>query len=470
MSLLDLISAHNPWWGAPGERPKAPPRRRRVFERLRRALSEADLQRAQVLLGPRQVGKTCLLWQVAHHFLDQGWPPANVLYFDFKDDRYDRLHDLRAVLEVRPSGWRSDAPRLLLLDEITQAPRWDLALKNVVDHGRAEPAGLRDRILVTDSSASLMRVGYRESLQGRIDQVRIHGLTFAEALWIQGLASESERDVLLRSPDTFERYMATGGWPEHISAPDLNQAWERIRRDTTEGAIARDLSREGIDVERVTVLLRRLAQDSGALFHAGNRAHDLQQEGERGTDARTIRRWVALLEQACLIDRLTPWHTGLRRGAGKASRALKAMPKIYADDHGFIPAFSSLASPMSSEEIRARVHETAVFTHLRALREERGDFEVYYFREDEEVEVDFVLAFEDVVVGLEVTSRKSPQRKLAIAERLMRKAGLDRLVVVHGGPLAPQENERTATWSIEGFLLEPTHCLERSLEWARRSR
>lgn len=471
MSFSEIIATQNPWWSDPAARPTAPAHSRKPFRELQRVLSEADLQRAQVLLGPRQVGKTRLLWQVARHFLDDGWPPANVTYFDFSDDRFGRDRGLRDVFEAKPTGFRDATPRLLLLDEVTRAPRWDLALKQLVDRARSMPPGSRDRVLVTDSAAALVRGSARESLQGRIDEIRIHGLTFGEALHLQRQRDdESERDVYMRSPGALERYLETGGFPEHVTHDESRErVWERMRADVADRAIARDLSRERVDIERVTALFGALVQDSGGLFEAGNRAEDLPEEDGRGTDARTVRRWVSLLEQASLIDRLPPWHPGIRKGLVKSSRALKLRSKLYAEDHGFIPAFSPLANPV--QRVKGKVYETAVFTHLRDLREQSRDFELYFFREGkgEDKKIDFVLAFEDAVLGLEVTSSKSPKKKRTDGARLADRAGLDRLIVVHGGPLEPREAAVAAEWPIGAFLLDPRACIERSLEWVRTS-
>ncbi|MEE8469116.1 MAG: AAA family ATPase, partial [Planctomycetota bacterium] len=324
-----MITNLNPWWEDPGRRPVTPERHRTVYAKLLEALAEPNPQRAHVLLGPRQTGKTTLLEQIASHFLDAGWPPANVLYFNFKDDRFDHTHGLREVLEAQPPGLREDHPRLLLLDEVTYAPRWDVALKVIVDDLRRLPGRLRNRVLVTDSAAALMGRGARESLQGRIDQTRLHGLTFEEALRIQSVGHESERDVFLRLPGALERFLARGGLPEHLTTARSESAWERIRTDVTDRAIARDLSRDNtVDVERITTLFRHIVQESGALFEASNRAGDMQAEGESGPDARTIRRWVTLLEQACLVEGLGPWHPGLRQGVNRPSRALKVRQKL----------------------------------------------------------------------------------------------------------------------------------------------
>lgn len=442
------------------------------FEQIHSALLDGSSPRAQVLLGPRQVGKTTLLRQLARRFLDDGWPPANLLDFDFQDDRYDRDQGLREVLASRPPGFRSDHPRLALLDEITHAPRWDLALKLAVDEAREQATHARTRLLATDSAAALMHRGARDSLQGRLDEHRMFGLTFLEALRLQGLEEEEEREVHLRSPGAFERYLSLGGLPEHVAAGNFVEVWDRTRRDVVHGAIARDLAREGVDVERVASLFRHMVQDSGGLFEPSSRAMDMQQEGEKGPDVRTVRRWTELLQQACLLDALEPWHPGLRHGTHKPSRALKLRRRIYASDHGYIPAFSPFANPMSRTQVRSRVFETVVFTHLRDLRERHEDYDLRYFREDEDAEIDFVLAYreDDIVLGLEVTASKNVDMKRAGIARAGRRAAVDAVLLIHGAPVAPRRSGPFAAWPLESFLLDPRGCLEGSLEWVRDSR
>lgn len=108
--------------------------------------------RALLIVGPRQVGKTVLLRQLADELLARGWPSANLSYFDFSDDRLIEEISAREIVAVTPAGLSSERPRIFLLDEISKATEWDTWLKQVVDKGR-------DQFIVTDSAASLLRQG-----------------------------------------------------------------------------------------------------------------------------------------------------------------------------------------------------------------------------------------------------------------------------------------------------------------------
>ena len=163
MNLQGILEDHNRWWREPSARGAdgrafRRPLQRTVVKRLGR-----DDRRALLVLGPRQVGKTVLLRQIADDLLDRGLPTTSVAYFDFSDSRITRQLSVREVVASLPPA--SAVPdRFLLLDEISRAENWDLWLKQVVDQG-----GLR--VVATDSAASVLAHGGRESGQGRWDEL-----------------------------------------------------------------------------------------------------------------------------------------------------------------------------------------------------------------------------------------------------------------------------------------------------------
>ncbi len=469
MPDIKLIATQNPWWSSPEARFATKPRRRLAFAELRQKLLSDDPKRAIVLLGPRQVGKTELLRQLVNEFLDQGWRPENITHFDFKDARYDRLSTPFEIANSRPRGSSEQHPRLLVLDELTSGPRWDTSLKQLVDEARRQPPRSRDRIIVTDSAASLLRSGAIETLQGRTDELRIHGLLLVEALHLQALEGESPTDVALRDPVATQLFLKTGGLPEHIGTSDLRLAYERIREDIANKAIARDLGREKVDVERVTSLFQRLASNSGALFAAEKVASSLQTEDGAGTSAKTVRGWVEKLEGASLLDRLIPWSPG-RRNTPRQPGSPRARPKIYADDHGYVAAFSPLPAPLQRPESQPRIFETAVFTHLRALCEARPGMELRFYRHGNDAEIDFVLLHDDATIGVEVTSSEQLHKKRTRMSKAAKRAQLDYMILVHGAGTPSKASEGFAEHSIESFLLDPELCIEGGLQWIKESR
>src|SRR5258705_8973632 len=125
MSINDLLHDLNPWW-QDGDVRRArgyPFQRHRLAELLSRA--ESEDRRATLLIGPRQVGKTILLLQLADTLLDRGYPPRNLTYFDFSDERITGEVTARQIVEALPEGRDADRPQVFLLDEIRGSKRWD---------------------------------------------------------------------------------------------------------------------------------------------------------------------------------------------------------------------------------------------------------------------------------------------------------------------------------------------------------
>lgn len=381
MFLREVVESHNPWWSDPQSRPAAALRvKRDLHDPLLKRLREPLERRAALLVGPRQVGKTTLLLQLAGTLLDDGLPPAQLLYIDFSDYRLaDRVvRDPEAMTAVVPRG-SGTAPRIFLLDEITQATGWDRWLKAKVDLLRRNdvPAS----ILATDSAARLLRRGGEDSGQGRWDEIRIETLGYPEF-----------SRLLPPGRDPFELYMQLGGFPEFVMADDFGESHRRLREDIVDKAVRRDLAAEVRRIEVLRRLFVYLVQHSGAI------ANSRKLGGVLGVDHRTIGAWLDLLEQTALVVRL-PRH------AGRESSRLRGKPKLYALDHALVHAMSTL--PADASERRGRVAETAVFRHLRELT---GGLGVSYHRPTEQAEIDFVVEGERQV-AVQVTASLKPDGK-----------------------------------------------------------
>lgn len=398
-----------------------------------------DDRRAVVLLGPRQVGKTVLLLQLVDDLLDKGWPPQNITYFDFSDDRLTEQITARDVAEACPVGVDPEHPRALLLDEIRLAPNWDRWLKQAVDRGG-------DRIIATDSAASLLRDGARESGQGRWDEIYLEGLNLREFARLNALSGEAAEDALRRLPNLQERYLALGGFPEHALSDDYPEVRRRLRSDIAERAILRDLLGLGVDVQRVKELLVYLVQDSGAEFNAEARGRDL------GADARSVRDWARLLADTLLL-------VPLERYAEHAAAAPRSRPKLYAADPGLVLALA--LSPVQNPEVRSKIFEAAVFRHLREAARELGGG-LSYFRHRDDLEIDFVLDLAGKRTGIEVTSSLRVRAdKLERIRKAGKALGAERLLLIYGG-LVEEAGEGTRAVPLCRFLMDTSACLTRS--------
>jgi len=114
----------------------------------------------------------------------------------------------------------------------------------------------------------------------------------------------------------------------------------------------------------------------------------------------TLESWLGLLEEAFLVARVPRTDTSvLRQSRGH---------KLHAVDSGLVAAYSSAVDPLGDERVRARIHEAAVFRHLRELAR-RVQGQVFYAHRRERgrrgrVEIDFVLLANEEAYLLEVTA------------------------------------------------------------------
>lgn len=430
MELNDILQDQNPWWQDGAIRAaREYPVRRDLQQYLLNRLMRPDDRRALLLMGPRQVGKTVLLLQLADDLLDVGIPPANLTYFDFSDDRLTTKVTAREVVDLQPVGASPEFPRIFLLDEIRRSDRWNLWLKQAVDHRIG-------RIVATDSSAGLLRDEARESGLGRWDEHRVEGLSFHEFARFRLGGDHDWPTILEREPDLLSSYLTLGGFPEHVLRQNAAEARRLLRSDVVERAV-RDIAGAGIDAQRAKDLLVYLIQSSGGEFRAEARANDL------GADARSVAAWTGWLLETRLIERL-------EKLTRHPAETLRARAKIFAADPALINAFA----PLLSETVRPQLFEAAVFRHLREVARE-VDGTVTYFRQKNDLEIDFVLQHGNNLVGIEVKS--GAQIRPAHLERL-RKAGealeASRLLFIYGGVTAAGAGDVPAIPLLK-FLMDP---------------
>ncbi len=432
-ALIEILQSYNPWWQTGTFSLPGYPCRRSLQQVALEHLQE-EPRRALLIRGPRQVGKTVLLLQVAEDLLRAGFPASRLLYFRFDDERLPKGVSLRTVLSrLEPED--EAHPVVCLLDELTGAEEWPRGLKLAVDRGGY-------RVLATDSSARLLRLGAQESGVGRWDELEMETLTFREALTFQARPGETPESVLKRSPGVLYRFLRAGGFPEHLLSEDLRRVDERLRSDVSDRVIGRDLI--GYDVARVQRLFAYLARTSGGLVSYAGLA------GELEADQRSVKDWIGALIQSMLTF-------PLERLATRASQSLRERRKLYVADPGLVCAFSTSPDPLANGEVLGRALETLVFRELRELCRREGG-QLSFYRDARDQEVDFVWDGPRGVALLEVGSRYRAE-KTARLDSLRARLKARVACQLHPGPLRDGPSSRT----LEELFLAPDSLWEGAL-------
>ena len=331
--IIPVLQGFNPWWS---DKPCSVPEFRRLaFEASRIYLQDTSLRRAILLSGPRRVGKTTILQQIADDLIQNGQNPKSVLYLSLDHPllKLLTLHDILALYHesVFPEG----QPVVLLLDEIQYSQGWETEIKLLVDHQ------LHYRILATGSASVAHRERLAESGVGRWITVPVPTLSFYEFVHIRGESApaipEDQRLNELGNMTAaqltalaaqmrplqllFQRYLLVGGFPETARQENIGLCQRLLREDVVERVLKRDMTalfgvRNVNDLEKLFIYL---CLHSGGILAHNTCAKALE------TSSSTVANHLALLEQANLIYRLPPAALG-----GK--KILKARNKYYLVD------------------------------------------------------------------------------------------------------------------------------------------
>jgi hypothetical protein len=334
----------NPWWSTgsvPGE--LVPEKTRFVFKELRDSLQRPGIE---LLLGPRNTGKTTLIYHLIDHLLKRGVDPRRILYCSFEDRslRFPRVLDdyQHGILQKR----LTDTPAYFFLDEIHYLEGWEPKLMYLRD---AYP---KLKIVAT-SSVALDRM-MSESRRARFRIHRLPPLSFLEFLHLRGEAvPRVEGAVRYRDFEAMLRlnlsFYTKRGFPEIVSAGD-RFARRYIREFLLTRIVFRDIWEvfEAKDMGLVRDIAELLISNPGAPVNVNALASEFKR-------ARlTIHNVLEYLELTYLVRPLP----NLR---GPKLRPSRKNTKFY-------PLHSSLTYALRDEEPDERkVIETLISCSVNAL-------------------------------------------------------------------------------------------------------
>ena len=266
---------------------------RRIKQQVREAL---DRQAAVALIGPRQVGKTTLAYEVAEE--------RDALYLDL-EDRNDRekLSDPGLFLEQYED-------KLVVLDEIYRTPELFQTLRGIIDKGRRKGKRTGRFLILGSASIDLLRQS-GESLAGRIEYVDMHPLDITEL----GTDDNAMNQLWIR-----------GGFPDSYLAKNDEYSF-KLRKDFIRTYLERDVPQFGPRIPAATLesLWTMLSHGQGSLLNASNLASALS------ISAPTVRTYIDVLVDLLLVRKLRPYHTN-------AGKRLVKSPKVYIRDSGLLHA------------------------------------------------------------------------------------------------------------------------------------
>lgn len=91
--IVARLKFDNPWWeGQAADKIQFEDKpRRKYFEQFFKAITDTSVRRAMVLMGPRRVGKTVMVYHAIRALLDDGTVPTKILYLSLETPIYTGL-------------------------------------------------------------------------------------------------------------------------------------------------------------------------------------------------------------------------------------------------------------------------------------------------------------------------------------------------------------------------------------------
>jgi len=439
------IAAANPWWTKNDWEADDGHLRRLAAQPVRLPAQVAPTitigeAGTHVLRGPRQVGKSTELKLLVRRALAEGLEARRVVYLSWEDlsgEHHTRAAEsvVRAKTLARPEG-----PCLILLDEVTAIPDWQLAVKRLFDTGETD----RDTVVCTGSSAVDLRRGVKERLPGRRGAGSDHfvaprsfasfasalddgllatpGLTPAQVAGAE--AEELLQDAMLsraRLDRALDLYGCFGGLPAAVAeaacgALDPSEATYRIVAD----ALLGETLRRGASEAATYALLERVLRSLGSKVSWPALARDMdvplgRRSGSAEVRGETVRSYIEFLAACYMLFVVYYWRHD------SDSSVLSRDKKVYFADP-LLHAVSLQAAPGLRVNTPALVENLVAAALFRSSEPPSRQADSYVDPDALHVygtaaggEIDFVCGPRAAAVPVEVRYQRSPDLRKAAA-------------------------------------------------------
>jgi len=330
----------------------------------------------QVIMGPRQVGKTTLVSQLAAQVkIDYLFVSADSIASGnatWLEQQWEAARIKLAQHETKEF--------LLVIDEIQKISNWSETVKLLWDTDTRSNLNLK--VILLGSSRLLLQQGLTESLAGRFESIYMGHWSFDEMQQAFGW------DV--------NQFVWFGGYPGSATLVDEEDRWKTY---VTDSLIETSISKDILMLTRVDkpALMKRLFElgclYSGQILSYTKVLGQLQDSG----NTTTLSHYLELLDTAGLL-------AGINKYAPDIIRQRSSSPKFQVHNTALISAQRNnlFKDMLAKPDEWGRMVESAIGAHLinHSLSEK---FNLHYWRERNE-EIDFVIERKGKVIGLEVKS------------------------------------------------------------------
>ena len=341
--------------------------------------------KALLITGPRQVGKTTLMKQIA--------------------EKNRKLADLsnetdRDLAQIDPKGFLDTYSPPVFIDEVQYAPGLFSYIRMFVDKSNKN-----GQIWMTGSQQFELMEQVSDSLAGRIAIIELQGLSIYErnsiGLQQKPFLPSAKPAMLLKHKNVNETFKVIwqGAFPEVIKkdAKDRRYFYESYTRTYIERDVRKIINVHDETIFRtfIKVIAARTAQE----LNLNDIAKDV------GIAPNTVKHWLSILKTSGLIFLLHPFSRNV-------TKRLTKTPKIYFLDTGLAAHLAGWTTP---ESLEAGVSSGAFFETfvigeiLKSYWHNGENPEVYFYRDSDGKEIDLLIYQNNKYYPIEIKKHSTPK-------------------------------------------------------------
>lgn len=304
----------------------------------------------KVIAGPRRAGKSFFTM----YFLNK---KGNFGYVNFDDEKLVEVENYDEIITAMNSVYNN--PEFVLFDEIQNLPKWELFVNRLQRQGY--------NLVITGSNSNLLSKELATHLTGRYLLTNIFPFSFKEYIKI-----EDKELTTTEIKEKMYQYLLNGGYPEPLlKKVDLKEYLSTLFNSTLYTDI----------VKRYKIRNPKKIDDL-AIYLISNIANEYSYNSlskiGKIKSSHTTEKYLGYLEETFILFSLS-------RFSYKVKEQLASNKKIYCIDNGFIHTKAFKTSPDFG-----KLYENAVASKLKK-QELDGEIRIYYWKNQQQEEVDFVI-------------------------------------------------------------------------------
>lgn len=336
------------------------------------------LETKQILAitGARRSGKSFIMRQLAKGLITAGKSKNEALIINFEDPRFVELN-LELLEQIYETYLEFLTPKgmpYIFLDEVQEIEGWEKWVRMVQELQKA-------KLVISGSNAKLLSKELGTLLTGRHLDITVFPLSFQEYLSFHKIFLKDKLDIVSKKvqlKSLLRQYIEFGAFPEVV----LSTQKQAILLSYFDDILTKDLIRRYNirKSNRLKALAKYYLSNISSLVTFSSLRKLL------GVSTDTIEKFSGYLENAYLVF-------FLQRFSFKVKEQQKSPRKLYCVDTGL-----SNAVGFRFSRNLGRLAENIVFLELKRRQIENPELELYYWKDVQHRETDFVLK-----QGLKVT-------------------------------------------------------------------